>query len=42
MITLAARESVADTVAGLEGGGAGDYLAKPFAFEELLADPAAP
>ncbi|HLV71430.1 DNA-binding response OmpR family regulator [Actinomadura hallensis] len=36
MIILTARDSVADTVAGLEGG-ADDYLAKPFAFEELLA-----
>src|SRR5690606_37741574 len=36
MIILTARDSVADTVAGLEGG-TDDYLAKPFAFEELLA-----
>ena len=36
MIILTARDTVADTVAGLEGG-ADDYLAKPFAFEELLA-----
>ncbi|GAA2897316.1 response regulator transcription factor [Streptosporangium fragile] len=36
VIILTARDSVADTVAGLEGG-ADDYLAKPFAFEELLA-----
>ncbi|MDP9849138.1 response regulator transcription factor [Streptosporangium lutulentum] len=36
VIILTARDSIADTVAGLEGG-ADDYLAKPFAFEELLA-----
>ncbi|PZG26741.1 DNA-binding response regulator [Spongiactinospora gelatinilytica] len=36
VIILTARDSVADTVAGLEGG-ADDYIAKPFAFEELLA-----
>jgi DNA-binding response OmpR family regulator len=36
VIILTARDGVADTVAGLEGG-ADDYLAKPFAFEELLA-----
>ncbi|REE96393.1 DNA-binding response OmpR family regulator [Thermomonospora umbrina] len=36
VIILTARDSVADTVAGLEGG-ADDYLSKPFAFEELLA-----
>ena len=30
---LTARDSVRDTVAGLEGG-ADDYIAKPFAFEE--------
>lgn len=36
VIILTARDSVADTVAGLEGG-ADDYLAKPFSFEELLA-----
>lgn len=36
VIILTARNSVADTVAGLEGG-ADDYLVKPFRFEELLA-----
>lgn len=36
VIVLTARDSVQDTVAGLEGG-ADDYMAKPFRFEELLA-----
>lgn len=36
VIVLTARDSVADTVAGLEGG-ADDYMSKPFRFEELLA-----
>lgn len=36
VVILTARTSVADTVAGLEGG-ADDYIAKPFRFEELLA-----
>ena len=36
VIVLTARTSVTDTVAGLEGG-ADDYMAKPFRFEELLA-----
>lgn len=36
VIMVTARDSVQDTVAGLEGG-ADDYLAKPFRFEELLA-----
>ena len=36
IIILTARSSVTDTVAGLEGG-ADDYMAKPFRFEELLA-----
>ena len=36
VIVLTARDTVADTVAGLEGG-ADDYMAKPFRFEELLA-----
>ena len=36
VIVLTARTSVHDTVAGLEGG-ADDYMAKPFRFEELLA-----
>ena len=36
VITLTARSSVADRVAGLEGG-ADDYMPKPFSFEELLA-----
>jgi DNA-binding response OmpR family regulator len=36
VVILTARDSVTDTVAGLEGG-ADDYLAKPFRFEELVA-----
>ena len=36
VIILTARDSVHDTVAGLEGG-ADDYMRKPFQFEELLA-----
>ena len=36
VIVLTARDSVTDTVAGLEGG-ADDYVTKPFRFEELLA-----
>jgi two-component system, OmpR family, copper resistance phosphate regulon response regulator CusR len=36
VLILTARDSVGDTVAGLEGG-ADDYLTKPFRFEELLA-----
>lgn len=36
VIILTARSSISDTVAGLEGG-ADDYMAKPFQFEELLA-----
>jgi DNA-binding response OmpR family regulator len=36
VLVLTARDSVVDTVAGLEGG-ADDYLTKPFSFEELLA-----
>ncbi|GAA2024595.1 response regulator transcription factor [Pseudokineococcus marinus] len=36
VVVLTARGSVDDTVAGLEGG-ADDYMAKPFRFEELLA-----
>ncbi len=36
VIILTARNEVADTVAGLEGG-ADDYVRKPFAFDEILA-----
>lgn len=36
VVILTARDSVTDTVAGLEGG-ADDYMAKPFRFEELVA-----
>ena len=36
VVVLTARDSVADTVAGLEGG-ANDYMTKPFQFAELLA-----
>lgn len=36
VIVLSARDSTADTVAGLESG-ADDYVRKPFAFDELLA-----
>src|SRR5690349_10886140 len=36
VLVLTARDSVADRVAGLDGG-ADDYLVKPFSFAELLA-----
>ncbi len=36
VIVLTARDSVRDTVAGLEGG-ADDWMTKPFRFDELLA-----
>lgn len=36
VIILTARDSATDTVAGFEGG-ANDYVAKPFRFDELLA-----
>jgi two-component system copper resistance phosphate regulon response regulator CusR len=36
VLILTARDTVGDTVAGLEGG-ADDYMTKPFRFEELLA-----
>lgn len=36
VLILTARDSVTDTVAGLEGG-ADDYVTKPFRFEELVA-----
>ena len=36
VVILTARDAVADTVRGLEGG-ADDYVTKPFRFEELLA-----
>lgn len=36
VLILTARDSVQDTVMGLDGG-ADDYMAKPFSFDELLA-----
>ena len=36
VLILSARDAVADRIQGLDGG-ADDYLAKPFSFEELLA-----
>ncbi|HEY5856177.1 MAG TPA: response regulator transcription factor [Aldersonia sp.] len=36
VVVLTARDSVHDTVAGLEGG-ANDYVTKPFQFAELIA-----
>lgn len=36
VVVLTARDGVENTIAGLEGG-ADDYIAKPFSFEELLA-----
>ncbi|MDO8145692.1 MULTISPECIES: response regulator transcription factor [unclassified Isoptericola] len=36
VVILTARDSITDRVTGLEGG-ADDYMAKPFGFEELLA-----
>ena len=36
VIMLTARDSATDTLRGLEGG-ANDYMAKPFRFDELLA-----
>jgi DNA-binding response OmpR family regulator len=36
VVILTARDTVADTVTGLQSG-ADDYLRKPFAFDELLA-----
>ena len=36
VVVVTARDSIEDTVATLEGG-ADDYIAKPFRFEELLA-----
>ncbi len=36
VLMLTARDTVADKVAGLDSG-ADDYLTKPFAFDELLA-----
>ena len=36
VLILTARDSVHDKVAGLDGG-ADDYMAKPFSFDELLA-----
>lgn len=36
VLMLTARDTVADKIVGLDAGG-DDYLAKPFAFEELLA-----
>ncbi|WP_020388374.1 response regulator transcription factor [Kribbella catacumbae] len=36
IVILTAKDSIEDTVAGLDGG-ADDYIPKPFRFEELLA-----
>src|SRR6202008_4011143 len=36
VLILSARDAVEDRIKGLDGGG-GDYLPKPFSFEELLA-----
>jgi DNA-binding response OmpR family regulator len=36
VVILTARDSLTDTLAGLQGG-ADDYMSKPFRFEELLA-----
>jgi DNA-binding response OmpR family regulator len=36
VVILTARDSLTDTLTGLEGG-ADDYMSKPFRFEELLA-----
>src|SRR5690606_11341786 len=36
VLILTARDSVQDTVTGLDSG-ADDYMAKPFSFDELLA-----
>ncbi len=36
VVILTARDDVADTVAGFDGG-ANDYVTKPFKFDELLA-----
>jgi two-component system copper resistance phosphate regulon response regulator CusR len=36
VVILTARDNVADTVAGFDGG-ANDYVTKPFKFDELLA-----
>ena len=36
ILMLTAKDAIPDRVAGLEAG-ADDYLGKPFAFEELLA-----
>jgi two-component system OmpR family response regulator len=36
VLMLTARDTIADRIEGLDGG-ADDYLAKPFSFEELLA-----
>jgi len=37
ILMLTARDAIADRVAGLDAG-ADDYLVKPFAYDELLAD----
>ena len=37
VLFLTARDAVSDRVRGLDGG-ADDYLCKPFAFDELLAE----
>lgn len=37
VMLLTARDALGDKVEGLRGGGADDYLTKPFAFDELVA-----
>ncbi|MBV1796396.1 response regulator transcription factor [Siccirubricoccus sp. G192] len=37
VLLLTARNALSDKIEGLRGGGADDYLTKPFAFDELVA-----